>query len=92
MSLPLHQLQNFIDFVCNYHPALKFTFQITETQLLFLDILLSITGDSISISIYCKAMDARSFLNYSIITPHQNYKIYCSLSVPLSSEALLEKS
>ena len=30
-SLPLHQLRNFIDFACNIHHNLKFTFDIKDS-------------------------------------------------------------
>ena len=85
-SLPLHQLQNFIDFVCNFHPALKFTFDITKTQLPFLDILLSISNDSISTSIYYKDTDAHSFLNYS-----SSHPIKTKNSIPFSQFLRLRK-
>ena len=85
-SLPLHQLQSFIDFVCNFHPALKFTFEITETQLPFLDILLSITGDSISTSIHYKATDAHSFLNFS-----SSHPIKTKTAIPFSQFLRLRK-
>ena len=41
-SLPCKELEEFIDFVSNFHPALKFTIDITETTIPFLDITLSI--------------------------------------------------
>lgn len=85
-SLPLHQLQDFIDFVCNFHPSLKFTFEITETPLPFLDILLSISDDSISISIYYKDTDAQSFLNYS-----SSHPIKTKNSIPFSQFLRLRK-
>ena len=63
-----------------FHPALKLTFEITETQLPFVDILLSITGDSISTSIYYKAADAHNSLNYSSSHPIKLRHILLSLS------------
>ena len=83
-SLTLHQVQNFIDFVCNFHP-----FDVTKTQLPFFDILLSISNDSISTSIYYKDRDAHSFLNYSSSHPIKTKNSIPFFSVPTSSEALL---
>ena len=57
-SLPLHQLQSFIDFVCNFHPALKFTFEISETQLPFLAY--STTYDAL---VYKRRADVRGKLS-----------------------------
>ena len=41
------ELENFIDFVSNFHPPLQFTSTITETELPFLDINLHISEDRI---------------------------------------------
>ena len=68
-SLPRHQLQNFIDFVCNFHPAFQFTYEITETSLPFLDIQLTISDDRLSTSIHYKETDSHSFLNYKSSHP-----------------------
>ena len=38
------ELEQFIDYVCNFHPALQFTFNISELELPFLDIKLAITN------------------------------------------------
>ena len=68
-SLPRHQLQQFIDFVCNFHPALQFTYEITETSLPFLDIQLTISDDHLSTSIHYKETDSHSFLDYKSSHP-----------------------
>jgi len=39
------ELEDFIDFVSNFHPALQFTSTITETELPFLDISLRISEE-----------------------------------------------
>ena len=38
-SLPRDELQAFTNFVSNFHPALKFTVEITDTSIPFLDII-----------------------------------------------------
>ena len=45
-------LENYIRFVSNFHPALQFTHTISDTELSFLDITLRITDDHISTTIY----------------------------------------
>ena len=62
-SLPCQQLQQFIDFVSNFHPVLQFTYEIADTSLTFLDMQLTISDDRLSTSILCKATDSHSFLN-----------------------------
>ena len=54
------ELENFIDFVSNFHPALQFTSTITETELSFLDITLRISEDRIQTSIFYKETDTHN--------------------------------
>ena len=42
-----HDLEQYIDYVSNFHPALQFTSTISELELPFLDIKLSINGDKL---------------------------------------------
>ncbi len=39
------ELEQFINYVNNFHPALQFTWEISETSVSFLDILISINGN-----------------------------------------------
>jgi len=55
------ELEDYIAFVSNFHPALQFTHTISETELPFLDINLLISGNHIRSSIHCKATDTHSF-------------------------------
>ena len=57
------ELEAFIDFVSNFHPALQFTSTITERELPLLDINLHISDDKIQTSIYYKETD-----NYYLLT------------------------
>ena len=41
------ELEHFINFVNNFHPALQFTWEISETGLSFLDNLVSILGNKL---------------------------------------------
>ena len=78
-SLPLNQLQDFINLVNNFHPALKFTHTITENSLPFLDTLLSISDDKITTSIHYKETDAHCYCDYNSSHPHS-----CKNSIPYS--------
>ena len=78
-SLPLNQLQDFINFVNNFHPAVKFTHTITENSLPFLDTLLSISDDKITTSIHYKETDAHCYFEYNSSNPHS-----CINSIPYS--------
>ena len=78
-SLPLTDLQKFIDYTNNFHPALQFTYTITEASIPFLDILLTISDNQISTSIYYKPTDAHCFLDYNSSHPKK-----CKDSIPYS--------
>ena len=56
------ELENFIDFVSNFHSAIQFTSTITETELPFLHVNLRISGDRIPTSIFYKEMDTHNYL------------------------------
>ena len=43
------ELECFINYVNNFHPALQFTWEISETSVSFLDILVSINGNRLTI-------------------------------------------
>ena len=78
-SLPLADLQRFINYTNSFHPALQFTLSITEESLPFLDILLSISNNRISTSIFYKPTDAHCLLNYESSHPKK-----CKDSIPYS--------
>ena len=78
-SLPLADLQRFINYTNNFHPALQFTHSVTEESLPFLDILLSISSNRISTSIFYKPTDAHCLLNYELSHPKK-----CKDSIPYS--------
>ena len=73
------ELEDYIAFVSNFHPALQFTHTISETELPFLYINLRISGDRIRTSIHYKATDTHSFLHYDSSHPR-----HCKESLPYS--------
>ena len=53
-SVTRQDLENFIHFCTTYHPAIKYTFEISESSIPFLDLCLCISNDRVSTSIhYC---------------------------------------
>ena len=73
------ELEDYISFVSNFHPALQFTHASSETELPFLDINLRISGDRIRTSIHYKATDTHSHLHYDSSHPR-----HCKESLPYS--------
>ena len=67
------ELTQFITAVNSFHPALKYTWQISDTSLAFLDIKISIEGNGLCTSVYYKPTDSHSYLLYSSSHPsHKN--------------------
>ena len=60
-------LEDFIDHVSNFHPALQYTHTITKTSLPFLDINLHISGNHLQTSVYYKKQIHTAIY---IISPH----------------------
>ena len=73
------ELEQFIDYVCNFHPALQFTFTISELELAFLDIKLAITNNRIQTSIRYKETDTHNYLHYTSLHPR-----HCKQAIPYS--------
>ena len=73
------ELEQFIDYVCNFHPALQFTFTISELELPFLDIKLAITNNRIQTSIHYKETDTHNYLHYTSFHPR-----HCKQAIPYS--------
>ena len=63
------ELTQFITTVNSFHPALKFTWEISDTSLAFLDIKISIEGSGLCTSVYYKPTDSHSYLWYSSSQP-----------------------
>ena len=73
------ELENYISFVSNFHPALQFRHTISDTELSFLDITLRITDDHISTTIYYKDTDSYTYLHYQSSHPS-----HCKKGLPCS--------
>ena len=82
------ELLSFINFVNAFHPSLKFTHEISNSSLSFLDIKLKITPGSktISTSVYYKPTDSHSFLLYSSSHPAATKR-----SIPFSQSLRLRR-
>ena len=66
------ELEQFINYVNNFHPALQFTWEISETSVAFLDILVSINDNRLVTSVlqFYKPTDSHSYLLYSSSHPN----------------------
>ena len=73
------ELERFIAHVNSFHPALKFTWNIAEDTLPFLDLSVSIQHDHLVTSIHYKATDAHNYLLHSSSHPPK-----CKESIPYS--------
>ena len=63
------ELNLFINAVNSFHPALKYTWEISENSLAFLDIKLSINNNGLSTSVYYKPTASHNFLLHSSSHP-----------------------
>ena len=69
ISSSREELGHFITSVNSFHPALKYTWEISETSLAFLDINVSISGNVLCTSMHYKPTDSHSYLLYSSSHP-----------------------
>ena len=69
---------SFITSVNSFHSALKYTWEISETSLAFLDIKVSINGNGLRTSVHYKPTDSHSYLLHSSSHPShvKNYIPY----------------
>ena len=63
------ELNQFINSVNSFHPALKYTWEISENSLAFLDIKLSINDNGLSTSVHYKPTDSHNYLLHSSSHP-----------------------
>ena len=63
------ELERFIGFVNSFHPALKFTREISETSVTFLNINISVQDNKLATSVHYKPTDSHSYLLYSSSHP-----------------------
>ena len=69
ISSSREELDHFITSVNYFHPALKYTWEISETSLAFLDIKVYISGNVLCTSVHYKPTDSHSYLLYSLSHP-----------------------
>ena len=63
-SLSYNQLLDFINFVQNFHPAVKSTYEISEKSVTFLDMKLYLKQGKLTTSVHYKSTDSHSYLDY----------------------------
>ena len=63
------ELNQFVTAVNSFHPALKYTWEISNTSLAFLDIKVSVEGNGLCTSVHYKPTDSHSYLLYSSSHP-----------------------
>ena len=59
-SLKYNQLLDFINFVQNFHPAVKFNYEISEKSVTFLDL----KQGKLTTSVHCTSTGSHSYLHY----------------------------
>ena len=85
-SCSYDELTNFINYMNSFHPAIKFTHEISYTSVTFLDIDVSIKGSTLTTSVHYKPTDAHTYLNYESSHPPK-----CKDSIPYSQLVRLRR-
>ena len=81
ISSSREELNRFITSVNSFHPALKYTWEISETSLAFLDIKVSINGNGLRTSVHYKPTDSQLFVAFIILPiPCQKFHSLFSIS------------
>ena len=86
ISSSREELNRFITSVSSFHPALKYTWEISETSLAFLDIKVSINGNGLHTSVHYKPTDSHSYLLHSSSHPS-----HVKNSIPYSQFLILRR-
>ena len=68
-SCSRQELDYFITSVNSFHPAIKYTWGVSECAIAFLDINVSISGNRLSTSVHYKPTDSHSYLLHSSSHP-----------------------
>ena len=76
----------FMNFVNTFHPALDFTWEISTTSVVFLDINISLVEGSLVTSVHYKPTDSHSYLNFSSSHPER-----CKKAIPYSQMLRLRR-
>ena len=72
-------LRQFLEFASSFHPNLEYTWSVSTDKLPLLDIYMKPQANRIATSIYYKATDSHSYLNFSSSHPYS-----CKSSIPYS--------
>ena len=78
-----NQLLVFINFVQNFHPAVKFTYQISEKSVTFLNMNISMKQGILLTFIHYKTTDSHSYLDY-----HLSHNPSTKNSIPFSERPM----
>ncbi|KAJ8036978.1 hypothetical protein HOLleu_17664 [Holothuria leucospilota] len=62
-------LESFKTHVSSFHKSIKFTFEVSSTQIAFLEILMTVNSGAISASLYCKPTDKHLLLHFDSTHP-----------------------
>ena len=74
------RLENFINYLNSCHPSIKFTAEISDIQVNFLDVTIQLNENGIlSTSLYCKPTDSHNYLLYDSSHPE-----HCKNGMPYS--------
>ena len=63
------KLMSFLERLNCFHPNLKYTYEISETKVNFLDLLVSLEGNEFVTDLYCKPIDGHQYLHYESSHP-----------------------
>lgn len=65
----LNSLESFKSHVNSFHRGIKFTFEVSDSQISFLDVLVKLHSNSLSTSVYYKPTDNHQFLHFESAHP-----------------------
>ena len=81
-----NDLKNWMNFVCNFHPSIQYTKDISTTSVTFLDINVQIKNNKILTQIHYKETDSHNYLRYDSFHPEP-----CKNSIPCCQLLRLRK-
>ena len=68
----LASLHQFMEAYNNFHPTIKFTHEISNTEIHFLDVTVYISNNQLHTKLYCKPTDKHQYLHYTSCHPKRN--------------------
>ena len=85
------ELEQFTNYVNHFHPALQFTWEISEASVSFLDILISINGNKLATFVFYKPTDSHSYLLCSSSHPSPSLSSYVSAAYAVKMRTSIRK-